>query len=153
MGVGTKLGQIIRERGMTQRQVAAQAKISPKTLNNLITRDSGRADIQMLLKICRVLNVDISVFADDAVEEFLQEHPESRPNMLLSEREKELVLAYRKNVEMQKAIDCLLGLPEKKKVRVFKVARSVDNTPPHYEDVDKEIIQRLINAPEVTEDL
>ena len=75
MAVGNKLGIIIKSKGLTQKEVAERAGITPQTLNNLITRDSARADIQVFMKICKALDVSLDVFADDALEEFYSEHP------------------------------------------------------------------------------
>lgn len=151
MGVGSKLGKIISDCGLTQIEVAKRAGIKPQTLNNIITRDSGRADIQMLLKLCRVLGVDISIFADDAVAEFMADHPEARPNIMLSEHEINLIFAYRKNEEMQSAIDRLLGLSDGNKIRVFRAARSENHTSPRFEETSDDEFQRLLDAPAVTD--
>lgn len=75
MAVGSKLAYIIKEKGLTQKEVAEKAGISPQTLNKIIMRDSARADVQLFLKICAALEIPVSVFADDALEEFYQDHP------------------------------------------------------------------------------
>ncbi len=75
MAVGKKLEEIIKHRGLTQKEVADRAGIKPQTLNNLITRDSARADVQILLKICKALEIDMSVFEEDAIKEFYEDHP------------------------------------------------------------------------------
>ena len=77
MAVGNKLGVMIKSKGLTQKEVAERAGINPQTLNNLITRDSARADIQVFMKICKALDVSLDVFADDALEEFYSDHPDA----------------------------------------------------------------------------
>lgn len=90
MAVGSKLAQIINEKGLTQKEVAERAGIKPQTLNKIIVRDSARADIQIFIKICRALDVDLEIFADDALEEFYKDHPSVQ-------REEPPQLTYRQN--------------------------------------------------------
>lgn len=85
MAVGSKLAEIIKEKGLTQKEVADKAGIKPQTLNKIITRDSARADVQLFLKICKVLEVPVSIFAEDALEEFYQDHPNIEKLESLSE--------------------------------------------------------------------
>jgi len=88
MAVGRKLDKIIKQKNLTQKEVADKAGIKPQTLNNLITRDSARADVQILLKICKALNIEMSVFAEDAIEEFYLDHPDAEP--IIKETHQEL---------------------------------------------------------------
>ncbi len=83
MAVGKKLEEIIKHRGLTQKEVADRAGIKPQTLNNLITRDSARADVQILLKICKALEIDMSVFEEDAIKEFYEDHPRAEKTEML----------------------------------------------------------------------
>lgn len=113
MAVGKKLGEIIAQSGLTQKEIADIAGINPQTLNNIIVRDSARADIQILLRICRVLNVNVEIFSDDAIEEFYADHPNSKFNhIVLSQHEKKLIFAYRQNTKMRSAVDTLLGIAD-----------------------------------------
>ena len=57
MSVGKMIADIISYKGLTQKEVADRAGIKPQTLNNIITRDSARADVQIFLKICQALDV------------------------------------------------------------------------------------------------
>ena len=99
MAVGKKLDEILKSRGLTQKEVADKAGIKPQTLNNLITRDSARADIQILLKICKALSIDMSVFDEDALEEFYQDHPTTRSE--LSPRQERIVKLFDELTEAQ----------------------------------------------------
>ena len=108
MAVGKKLDEILKSRGLTQKEVADKAGIKPQTLNNLITRDSARADIQILLKICKALSIDMSVFDEDALEEFYQDHPTTRSE--LSPRQKRIVKLFGELTEAQQ--DNIIGRAE-----------------------------------------
>ena len=79
MSVGKMIADIISYKGLTQKEVADRAGIKPQTLNNIITRDSARADVQIFLKICQALDVPPSVFAKEAIEEFYLDHPNAEP--------------------------------------------------------------------------
>lgn len=108
MAVGKKLDEILKSRGLTQKEVADKAGIKPQTLNNLITRDSARADIQILLKICKALSIDMSVFDEDALEEFYQDHPTTRSE--LSPRQERIVKLFNELTEAQQ--DNIIGRAE-----------------------------------------
>lgn len=115
MAVGTKLGQIIKEKGLTQKEVAEKAGITPQTINAIIRRDSARADIQIMLKICKALDINIDIFADDALEEFYQDHPnapriEENTNFNLNKNQKRIVALFNKLTETQQ--ENLIGRAE-----------------------------------------
>ena len=104
MAVGKKLEEIIKHKGLTQKEVADRAGIKPQTLNNLITRDSARADIQILLKICKALSIDMSVFAEDALEEFYEDHPNAESMIVsdnLTKNEKRIINLFKGLDEIQ----------------------------------------------------
>ena len=79
MSVGKMISDIINYKGLTQKEVADKAGIKPQTLNNIITRDSARADVQIFLNICKALDVPPSIFAKEAIEEFYLDHPNAEP--------------------------------------------------------------------------
>lgn len=113
MAVGNKIAEIIKEKGLTQKEVADKAGIKPQTLNNIITRDSARADIQILLKICKALDVKPSVFAEDALEEFYEDHPNAQPyacNKELTPRQERIVELFDELTESQQ--DNIIGRAE-----------------------------------------
>lgn len=113
MAVGKKLDEILKSRGLTQKEVADKAGIKPQTLNNLITRDSARADIQILLKICKALSIDMSVFDEDALEEFYQDHPKANPLTIskeLTPRQERIVQLFDELTEAQQ--DNIIGRAE-----------------------------------------
>ena len=109
MSVGKKIADIIEKKGLTQKEVAEKAGIKPQTLNNIITRDSSRADVQIFLKICDALNVPVSIFRDEALEEFYQDHPNAEridenkksPLSDFTENELQIVELFRQLTETQ----------------------------------------------------
>lgn len=174
MAVGNKLSQIIESKGLTQKEVADKAGISPQTLNKIIVRDSARTDIQLLLKICKALEIPVSVFADDALEEFYQDHPnaprvEENTNYNLSKNQKRIVALFDKLTEAQQENiigrtellaeqNAEAGVKDTKPVietatrPVFIAARSSDNHGAQIVDMPVEMLQRLREAPETDDE-
>lgn len=107
MSVGKKIGELIKEQGKTQKEVAERAGITPQALNKYIKRDSARIDVQAFYRICDVLGVDISYFDEERLKDFYKEHPDAspindgKPNSL-SNNEKELVDMYRELTDEQR---------------------------------------------------
>ena len=115
MAVGSKLAQIIKDKGLTQKQVAEKAGISPQTLNKIIKRDSARADVQLFLKICAALDIPISVFKEDAIAEFYIDHPNAEPIVsptvsTLTRRQERIIELFNELTEEQQ--DNIIGRAE-----------------------------------------
>ena len=55
---GAAISDLLRERGWTQKQLAAAARIRPNTLTSII-RHGGGTDTRMLLRIADALDVDV----------------------------------------------------------------------------------------------
>lgn len=115
MSVGKMIADIIECKGLTQKEVANKAGIKPQTLNNIITRDSSRADVQIFLKICNALEVPASIFAKEALEEFYNDHPSAEPIdapsvSILSRRQKRIVELFDDLTEEQQ--DNIIGRAE-----------------------------------------
>lgn len=65
MALGTKLKQILNERGITVKDFAIQIGIPPTTLYSFIKRDSETGKLDLIGKICKGLGIDITEFLDD----------------------------------------------------------------------------------------
>lgn len=65
MALGTKLKQILNERGITVKDFAIQIGIPPTTLYSFIKRDSETGKLDLIGKICKGLDIDITEFLDD----------------------------------------------------------------------------------------
>lgn len=99
MSVGKKIGDLIKLQGKTQKEVAEKAGITPQSLNNYISRDSARIDLQAFFKICDALNIDVSYFREDGIKDFYKEHPNAAPIDEYkgnTNNEKELLALFRK---------------------------------------------------------
>lgn len=125
---------------LTQAQLAVILKVSQSAIGNW---ESGHRtpDAEMLLKIARFFNITVDYLMGNM--EFSEIPPQS-----LTEKENEIIRQYRENQYIRFAIDKLIAEPT---VRVFKAAHSTDNTPPGYVDIPKSVMDKLKNAPVVTE--
>ena len=61
MGVGLRIKEILRQQGMTIKQLAEKAGISQNTLYSITKRDSQKVDKVLLLKIAAALNCDVDL--------------------------------------------------------------------------------------------
>lgn len=102
MGIGARLKEIIDDRGTNVNQIAKQTDTSPMTIYSIIKRDNTKVDIEILLKICKVLNVSVEdiyqpnfkIDNDNNMNISKATQPTSENN--LSEDETELINLFRK---------------------------------------------------------
>lgn len=106
MAIGAKLKQILEDRGLKAADIAAQTGLPVQTIYSLISRDSNKASIDNLIKICGALGI--------TVEEFNQYDLKTKNNTMLkiavTEHENKVITAYRDNPDMQVAVDKLLDV-------------------------------------------
>jgi transcriptional regulator with XRE-family HTH domain len=69
MGIGKTLSAILDEKGTNPNELAEKTKIAPTTIYSIIKRDNTKVDIEVLIKICRALNVDIERFYQEYMTE------------------------------------------------------------------------------------
>ncbi|MDD7641644.1 MAG: helix-turn-helix transcriptional regulator [bacterium] len=62
MNLGSRLKQILEERGLTVTQFSKEAGVPAQTLYALINRDSNKADMDILIKILTALGMDFFAF-------------------------------------------------------------------------------------------
>lgn len=62
MNLGSRLKQILEERGLTVTQFSKEADVPAQTLYALINRDSNKADMDILIKLLTALNMDFFTF-------------------------------------------------------------------------------------------
>lgn len=60
MAIGSKLKEILEERGITIKDFANQIGVPPTTLYSFINRDSKNAKMDLIIKICTALKIDVS---------------------------------------------------------------------------------------------
>lgn len=66
MGVGLRLKELLRDRGMTIKELAEQANVPANTLYSITRRDSDRVDSVVLARISRALDVSIGTLTGTA---------------------------------------------------------------------------------------
>lgn len=64
MGIGNKLDTLLKERGMTVTELARRVGVAPTTIYSIIQRNNKKVDIDVLIKIARILGVNTEYFAD-----------------------------------------------------------------------------------------
>lgn len=65
MGIGDKLQYLIKEKDTNVNELAIRANVSPSTLYSIIKRNNTKVDIDVLIRICRVLGVPAEYFSDE----------------------------------------------------------------------------------------
>ncbi|MDO4749800.1 MAG: S24 family peptidase [Eubacteriales bacterium] len=60
--IGSTLRQLLQERGMSVSEAARQAGVPIQTLHSIIRRDNMRIDLDLLLRLCDLLEVDLLSF-------------------------------------------------------------------------------------------
>ncbi|MCD2492517.1 helix-turn-helix domain-containing protein [Lacrimispora sp. NSJ-141] len=62
MGIGSRLSELMKYRGTNANELAQKIGVAPTTIYSMIKRDSKKADIEVLIKIARELQVDAEYF-------------------------------------------------------------------------------------------
>lgn len=83
--IGRTLQEIIDEKGTNVNELAKKINVSPQTLYSIIKRDNMKADIDVLLKICVVLDVSMDRFYGTYKEEYLSMRTLNDPDEILKE--------------------------------------------------------------------
>ena len=110
MGIGKTLSDILSEQNRNPNELAETIGESPSNIYSIIRRDNMKVDITVLAKICAELNVSMERFYN----EYMNINS-VKIDIQLSEHEKQLVIAYRKQPGMQDAVDKLLGIADVEK--------------------------------------
>lgn len=126
----------ISEKGTNLKAIASEIGVPYSTLRDMQV-NVGSARIDNVIKLCQYLDITVDELNSVNTEK-----------IIVSEFEKKLILAYRENFEMRKAVNKLLDLndltmenPDKSTVQtiseatpiqtqIFRAARSKDNHPP-----------------------
>ncbi len=67
MGIGKTLSELIKFKKTNVNELARNAEVSPQTIYAIIKRDSKKADIGVLLKISKVLGVNVDYFFNNDI--------------------------------------------------------------------------------------
>lgn len=65
--IGKTLQALIDEKGTNVNELAKTIGVSPQTLYSIIKRDNMKIDFDVLLKICKALDVPVDVFYNDYI--------------------------------------------------------------------------------------
>lgn len=127
--IGKTLDRILKEKGTNVNELAKNIGVSNQTLYSIIKRDNMKIDFELLLKICNELNVNVEKFYDDYIDSKSQQ-------ILLTDEEQQLILAYRANLSMQEAVKKLLDIDvSEKTIPTLVAARSSDNEPMQIKEI------------------
>ena len=64
MGIGNKLNDLLNERKITVTDLARKIDIAPSTIYSIIQRNNKKVDIDVLIKISKILGVNVEYFSD-----------------------------------------------------------------------------------------
>ena len=107
--IGKTLKSLLDDRNINVNEFSRMTGISAQTLYSIIKRDNMKIDFEVLLKICRVLNVSVETFYADYL-------LNNETNLSLTAHERKVIIAYRSHVSEQHTKDKILEVePEKKK--------------------------------------
>ena len=131
MGLGKKLTDIIASRNLKVTQVAQMADVPASTLYSIIDRDNKKVDIDVLIRICKALDVST---------DYILQNDDVAETIVLYNHEKKVITAYRNNPDMQPAVDRLLLIdsePAQQSV-IFRAASSAENHAPEITTTTKD---------------
>lgn len=100
MGIGKTLSTILKEKNSNANELAEKTNIPPTTIYSIIKRDNTKVDIEVLLKICNALDVDMERFYE---EYYTNDTTIKKENVSdeYSNEEKRLINIYRKLTSYQ----------------------------------------------------
>jgi len=65
MGIGNKLDLLLKDRNMTVTELARKVDVAPTTIYSIIQRNNKKVDIDVLIKISKILGVNAEYFSDN----------------------------------------------------------------------------------------
>lgn len=69
MNLGSRLEEVLKDRGMTVMQLAREAEVPAQTLYAMIRRDSNKVDMNIMARILVALEMDLPEFVELKVAE------------------------------------------------------------------------------------
>lgn len=96
--IGSRIRKYREIRGISQKELAERINVSNSRISNW-EQGINRPDADIIAALCHALNVSPS--------ELLDVHLSTD---VLSEHERNVINAYREKIELQKAVDILLGI-------------------------------------------
>lgn len=65
--ISIKVKQLMAEQGLDQNALSKLSKVSIRTINGIVNNDSKKVTLATIVKLCKVLNISVSEFFDDIV--------------------------------------------------------------------------------------
>ena len=116
IGIGKKLSEILEQKNSNPNELSELSGIPSSTIYSIIKRDNSKVDIQVLLKICNVLNIKADVFYQEYMSEepnHFSEKKESPPDNMWESLKPELMQLPDSMIDdLHKYIKYLLWLAE-----------------------------------------
>ncbi len=142
-----------KEIGLSAEAVAQKLGVSPATIYRYENNDIKKFPTDILTPLAKVLRTTPSYLLG------VENQEAKSSDFALSSHEKDLVVAYRENPNMQSAVDTLLGISTASTVhtmeaphQIYRAARSTDHHEHTIQTRSASDIEKLTNAPKVTSD-
>ena len=110
IGIGKTLSDILDQKHTNPNELSEISGVPPSTIYSIIKRDNSKVDIQVLLKICKALNVKADVFYDEYISE--EENKKDSPDKWESLKSELMQLSDDAIDELRKYVKYLLWLEE-----------------------------------------
>lgn len=65
--ISIKVKQLMAEQGLDQNALSKLSKVSSRTIKGIVNNDSKKVTLATIVKLCKVLNISVSEFFDDIV--------------------------------------------------------------------------------------
>ena len=65
--ISIKVKQLMAEQGLDQNALSKLSKVSSRTINGIVNNDRKKVTLATIVKLCKVLNISVSEFFDDIV--------------------------------------------------------------------------------------
>lgn len=132
------------------RQFCIQNDFAYSTVDSMFKRGIAGSGVSIVISVCNKLGISTDELMNGKIaKKSVKLLPE------ISEFEKILIQAYRRNIDMQKAINRLLQIEntESDYVSIYSAAQSDNNSEDKIEKISAARLQKLKDAPESDEDL
>lgn len=147
-----ELKKLILSKFKSVKSFSEKANIPYTTVDSILKRGVGKANVINIIKMCQALNIDTDALSEGQIKPRIE-----NVNSLISKHEDNIIKKYRTlDAHGKKAVDYILNAEhdrctadKKEKYIRFVAARSKDGqSPMRTEKVSKEAHEELINAPE-----
>lgn len=151
MNLKTKLEALMGERGLTRANLSKATGLPYTTIDSILKRETFD---KVKLSTLQILKDYFDVSLDYLMIDSLEDKNYGKPQIAITYREQQIILAYRDNPDMQAAVDRLLYIEAAKEdtVRVFRAAQSKEHTEGGVVDMPRSALDKLKTAKAVRSD-